>query len=267
MKVNPVDCASIPIDPNAILVTFQNDQPKPFVASLSKWSWTSPERTVNGVGNVPMLPFLEEMQEGEIYIDVGANIGQTSMPALVRGIETYAFDPIEYDIRRICEGHQTNLQRGHATTGRNFHLYRTLVGNELKAEAEIYRPEEGFGKFEQSSLYANRIGVVRKPKLVTEIVPMVTLDYIIPEDKPIGLVKIDVQGAELIVVHGMTKILSRSKGYPPVIFYEEQARGNQRAGVPTGMVQKFLENNYGYTCQRLDRSDIVCRKPRAGQTN
>ena len=56
---------------------------------------------------------------------------------------------------------------------------------------------------------------------VTENVPMVRLDDIIPDDVPVGCVKIDVQGHEEGVLKGMTKILSRATGYLSSILFED----------------------------------------------
>jgi FkbM family methyltransferase len=113
-------------------------------------------------------------------------------------------DPLLYDVTKICTSLKENLKRGWATQegASKLHIFHALVGNESQSNVSISRPHESFGKFEQASLFPNTIGVARKPKLVTEHVPMVTLDEMVPPDLPIGLVKIDVQGFELPVVQG-----------------------------------------------------------------
>ena len=124
---------------------------------------------------------------------------------------------------------------------KNLHLFRSLVGNESKANVSILRPDASFGKFEQASLFANTIGVARKPQtLVQEFVPMTTLDSIVSPDVAVGLVKIDVQGFEWPVVQGMRGLLERSTGYPRVIHYEEQGRVTIGAGFQLGTIQQFF---------------------------
>ena len=60
---------------------------------------------------------------------------------------------------------------------------------------------------------------------------------------------------------GMRGLLARTVGFPHIVHYEEQPRVTTLAGFPLGAVQTLLES-YGYTCARLDRSDISCKKPR-----
>ena len=277
--VTPVDCTAVLAKEEgndiATLVTLRHKSDHPFVVSFPKWVGHSraKDQMLEDDGGSTSYQFLPEIRDGEIYIDVGANIGQTSMPALVqKGLETYAFDPLEFDIVRICEGWQANLDRGYVppqvggVVDPPFYLFRTLVGDQLQESFNISRPYDDFGKFEQASIFSNTIGVMVKPKLVTESVPMLTLDALIPPHKAIGLVKIDVQGAEMMVVKGMTQILSRSTGYPAMILYEEQARVTNGAGGKLGAVQAFLEG-FGYTCEAYGKSDNICRKSRVVATN
>lgn len=227
------------------------------------------------------------IQSDSLFIDVGANIGQMTLTGLIRNIHTMAFDPLEYDITKICSGVKETMERGliSPTSMEKLHLYRAVVGNESRGNVSITRPDDGFGKFEQASLFKDTIGeflymdvyyalihsvqltknpiilagVARKPQtLVEEVVPMVKLDDIVPTNLPVGLVKIDVQGFEWPVVQGMKGLLERTSGYPNIVHYEEQERITTLAGFQLGTVQTFLEG-YGYICTRLG-SDINCVK-------
>ncbi len=200
-----------------------------------------------------------EIDPDEIFIDVGANIGQMAIVGLVSGVKTFAFDPLEYDMMKICSGVNETVKRGHAQTTENLHLFRALVGNVSQTNVSITRPDDAFGKFEQASLFANTIGVARKPQsYVKEYVPMTTLDEVIPPHLPIGLVKIDVQGFEWPVVQGMKGLLERKVGYPRIVHYEENRRVTLDAGFRLGTVQGFLEG-FNYTCTNLG-NDISCKK-------
>ena len=257
-----VRCESVPIDtePHFLLTTFpQNkkaivDYPvwHPFVKKGAKTHMTAGK----------LFHQILNVDSNEAFIDVGANIGQMTLGALVGNKITYAFDPLEYDMKKICTGIQESLDRGLITQEAvdRLHLYRTLVGNESLTNTSISRPDESFGKFEQASLSAKTMNASQKvPKIVQEYVSMVTLDEVIPSDVPIGLVKIDVQGFEWPVVQGMKGILERESGYPKIIHYEEQEQVTRAAGFKIGKVKAFLRK-YGYKCQRINKSDINCYK-------
>jgi FkbM family methyltransferase len=275
--IKPVNCTAVPsdTDPHMILHTYTDhlsSSSNVLVAAVDAPWWMTKERQSSKLisSSDDMLSELifTKIRSDEIYIDVGANIGQTSMPALVSNnmLATYAFDPLGFDITKLCEGTKMNVQLDYTTSEhvqKNFFIFQSLVGNITVPEFNISRPDESFGRFEQSSIYGNTVGVVRKPTLVTETVPMVRLDDIIPTHLPIGLVKIDVQGNELPVVQGMHELLSKDEGYPHMVFYEEQKRVTQGAGFALGTVQSLLES-YGYTCHR-EVNDILCTKPRKGE--
>jgi hypothetical protein len=64
---------------------------------------------------------------------------------------------------------------------------------------------------------------VKQGDVVTEQIPMVTIDYsIVPNDMAMGVVKLDVQGHE----HGVRTLwhenaLNRDSGYPTHVFNED----------------------------------------------
>jgi hypothetical protein len=96
----------------------------------------------------------------ELFIDVGANIGQMLLSGLIGDITTMAFDPLEYDITKICTGVKETIARGlmPAASMDKLHLFQAVVGNESKENVTITRPDDSFGKFEQASLFKDTIG-------------------------------------------------------------------------------------------------------------
>ncbi len=266
--LKPVSCNNIPMDsePHYSVAEFPLYN-KSAVVNYAPWSAWKEKKIFDGGGsnnNGGLLYHqILDISPNEIFIDVGANIGQMTLVGLISGVATFAFDPLEYDIVKICSGVNETVRRGYATqklSSENLHLFRALVGNESQSNVSITRPDDAFGKFEQASLFQNTIGVARKPKsYVKEYVPMIRLDEVIPPNLPIGLVKIDVQGFEWPVVQGMVGLLDRTVGYPRIIHYEEQRRVTLGAGYKLGTIQKFLEEGYNYTCTNLG-NDISCKK-------
>ena len=258
--LEPIRCNNIPTDtePHYTIEEFPVYN-KTAVVDYPPWAPGKDTKHIFDENNGGLYHQILAIEPGEIFIDVGANIGQMAIVGLVSGVTTFAFDPLEYDMMKICSGVNETVTRRHTETTENLHLFRALVGNESQTNVSITRPGDDFGKFEQASLFANTIGVARKPKsYVKEYVPMITLDEVIPPHLPIGLVKIDVQGFEWPVVQGMKGLLERKVGYPRIVHYEEQRRVTLGAGFKLGQVQEFLEG-YNYTCTNLG-NDISCKK-------
>ena len=69
-------------------------------------------------------------------------------------------------------------------------------------------------------------------------VKLETLDHIIPEDLPIHLIKIDVEGAELQVLRGGIRIL---KKYKPFVLFEFGLGGSELYGTTPEQMFEFLE--------------------------
>ena len=208
--ISPVDCRAAPNDNDPHMTVLAYPSYGGRRAAVDRAWWAPGSKTeVNVSGDLHDQIFHEVLPQ-ELYVDVGANVGQMAMPGLVANKTTYAFDPLAYDVTKLCAGVKENLKRAWATeeNAAKVHIFHALVGNESRANVSISRPEAAFGKFEQASVFPQTIGVVRKPKLETEYVPMVTLDAMVPADMPVGLVKIDVQGFELPVVQGAGTVLA-----------------------------------------------------------
>lgn len=73
------------------------------------------------------------------------------------------------------------------------------------------------------------------------------LDDVIPENLPIHLIKIDVEGAELLVMKGATQILTRNK---PIIIFEHGLGASNHYKTTPDQVYDFLDQ-HGYKIYTL----------------
>ena len=195
---------------------------------------------------------------GAALLDIGANVGFMTFFAPATGRSVYAFDPISYDIAKLCEGLLLNLASNTLSLDqiKQVHLFHAAVGAKAKSNIQITRPADNIGFFDQASLTA---AAVEQPgQKVTETIDMVAVDDIVPDEVPVGVVKIDVQGHEAGVLRGMTRLLSRNKGYPTAVLFEEVPDLTRKAGWTPGECKKMLEG-FGYACKEQG-IDVLCQK-------
>lgn len=188
------------------------------------------------------------------YVDVGANVGFMVNFAYSQNRHVFGVDPISYNIAKLCEGLAANLEKGW-TNSSYLHLYHAAAGPAFQANVTITRPADSVGYFDQSSLTR---GNIRKKQVTEERIPMIMVDLIVPEDVPVGVVKIDVQGHEYGVLKGMEGLLGRPKNHPVHVFYEDAASLTEQAGYTPGACTELLQS-FGYNCTRLG-GDTLCTK-------
>lgn len=238
----------------------------PYLVSFA-W-WDGKIKKVNFLNKRPIWahPTVREVQRliedteiSDAFIDVGANVGFMALFALNRKQPVFAVEPISYNIAKICEGIDANIERGWCTLDnarQQMHLYHAAAGEEWMASVNITRPSDEIGHFDAASLSKEALG---QEDLVTETIPLITVDSIIPDDMNVGVVKIDVQGHEIDVLRGMEKILSRRKGYPKYVIYEDDHLVTKLAGNKPGACKQLLED-HGYTCGTTSGGDTLCEK-------
>lgn len=174
---------------------------------------------------------LGKLQPQDAVIDVGANIGFYSI--LAAGAlqnarnSIHAFEPNP----RIYAELERNLARNHFT---NTRAHCQAVGD-VVSEMTLYIQQDAIT---YSSLRRTQ------DFLTAEIrVPVTTLDaYARQENLKIGLLKIDVEGAELLALRGARHVLERDH---PTLLYEEFPRGYGEFGYTTDDVRAFL-HELGY---------------------
>jgi FkbM family methyltransferase len=267
-----VNCNDIKMN-TPMRITGMESIGKKYMVSYSWWghrgsikTWQNKKRSYqemqqptgnDSIRNVQKL--INESPPGSAFLDIGANVGFMSFYAPVTGRPVYAFDPIQYDISKLCEGLLGNVyyKTFSWNMAKNVNIFHAAAGPEFKANVKIVRPNDDVGYFDQAALSAAAVKMAANQK-VTENVPMMKIDDVIPDDVPVGAVKIDVQGHEEGVLIGMEKILSRKTGYPSAVLFEDDATMTRKTGWTYGNAKKILEK-HGYKCHKTD-VDQLCKK-------
>lgn len=141
--------------------------------------------------------------------DIGANMGALSILSAKHGNgSVVAFEPLEENLSRL----RTHLDRNPDISGR-VRLAQTAV-SDRDGEIEFSTP----GPKDQCQIRDERIGLNWHPDAATVTVPTITLDSFMQgcNEAP-DLIKIDVEGAEALVLTGARDVLST---YRPTLLVE-----------------------------------------------
>ena len=184
--------------------------------------------------------FLEKnLKKGDTVLDIGSNIGYTSilMSRLVgKDGNVYAFEPMSQ-----------NLAILHKNISLNNCKNITVIDKALSdknGEIDFFTPLNGEELSMSSMVWGNGIKDWKK-----QLVKTICLDDNADlKDLSPKLIKIDVEGAEGIVVTGMQKLIARSK---PFIFIECTEKGREI----TWTILKTL--NYSCFMAQNDKKEVV----------
>lgn len=180
--------------------------------------------------------------EGETCLDIGANLGyMTGLLASRTGVrgEVHAFEPhpeihaeLAANVARWSPGERVASIRLHA-----------LGLSDHPGTATLCEPPQFEGNRGTSSLEPGPSRLQEKDAGRTFEVPIGRLDDCVPPGTSIGVAKVDVEGHELGVFQGASRILAE-RGIRDVVFEDND-------GYP-GRVSSLLEQA-GFTIHRLDR--------------
>lgn len=141
----------------------------------------------------------KNLKKGDVFLDVGANIGYFSRIAS-RSVETsghiYAFEPEYFNYHALCKNtaHLKNVTPLHFAIS-NEHKLLNFFASSHSSSHSIFNTSKNLNGSQFS-------------------IPSLTLDYFwltYLEKEEINLIKIDVEGAEFHVLKGMEKMLSEDK--------------------------------------------------------
>jgi FkbM family methyltransferase len=149
--------------------------------------------------------WIDQMPEGSVLYDVGANVGGYTLIAAARGHQVVAFEPIGINaktlFRNLCYNHLEARVIIHqlALGNQNGYVWvgYPLAGMSSGAANHLYGTDE--------DMYRNRMDLIHQQR-----VPCERLDDLVARLHPPAPthLKLDVEGAELVVLEGAEQLLT-----------------------------------------------------------
>lgn len=195
---------------------------------------------------------LRFLKTGMVFLDIGAHLGEFALYAAAKvGLtgEVHAFEPHP----EVCEILRQNI------------ALNALQG--VKVSQAAVCDADGFVEFAIPADPAGSLIWSQKAQAATPIhtvqVPSITLDtYWKGNGKKVDLIKVDVEGAELLVLKGSQSLLCKEPTDAPVILFEYLPSNMTAFGYEPQDLFTFL-HDYGYTiCEhRLNKGLSVLTSP------
>jgi FkbM family methyltransferase len=175
-----------------------------------------------------------QLQHGNTVLDIGANVGVhciTMAKAVGNTGRVYAFEPIGYLRERLAQ----NLWINHLS---NVEIVPKAL-SDVASEEEVH--------FDVSSTNLGTMSLAKKTAGTGERIQVDVGDTVIAKKQieEVHLIKIDVEGFELKVLHGLESTIIRCK--PRIIFEFDKnyiQRIQENEDVATALFQFFSKKNY-----------------------
>jgi len=190
------------------------------------------------------------LKEGDVFIDIGANVGiYTLLAARITGTQgrVYAFEPEEENFRTLRE----NVKRNNLHTV--LCVQKALSNTEGTMTFYVNPLNDGGGGLVHSGTYYDDKKAWSKKQIqkrfpdveLTKKVAVVSFDAFAKEHNltNVFLIKIDVEGGELLVLEGMQDMLEQKCA--PRIICEVSEKGEQI---------RALVEKHGYAVYTLDEN-------------
>lgn len=185
---------------------------------------------------------LDLVEPSDLCIDVGANLGIYSIllaQAAPEG-QVIAFEPLRLH-RSILAFNQT------VNDVSNVEVRPTVLSNEA-GRTDLAVPDDGG--------YASILDTDRREVQETIEVEMERLDEVVPEASSVGVLKIDVEGAEGLVLEGARAILGDRKRRPRAILVEISSENLAAFGSTPEGIEKRLRG-HGYVPHHFEKDGSV----------
>ena len=201
-----------------------------------------------------MAFLLHFLRPGDLFLDVGANVGSYTLLAASTGANCISFEPLPSTYQRLVRnvgmnGFVAKVDAVNAGVG--------AVSGELRFTADL-----DTNNHVALDMYRGR----------TQTVPVVTLDEKVG-GRQVSLVKVDVEGFESEVIRGARHLL---QSQPPVAFIVEVSDASHRYGCDEGTFVGLMRD-YGYkpfdydpearrlhaipSVSEISTNTIFCREP------
>lgn len=199
--------------------------------------------------------FLIETIPQPLVLDIGANIGAYCVPLAkeigLRGGSIIAYEPQRIVFYQLCGNIFVNSLD-------NIYALNRALGDEsgvVEIPENNYSTSENIGAFSISKEFRQRNGVEASMQDKTQLIPICKLD---DENfnKEIDLIKIDVEGSELQVLRGATKLL-KINNFPPILF---EAWSFEWFATSKIELLEFLKN-LGYEVTNISSDDYIAQHP------
>lgn len=162
-----------------------------------------------------MLEYTKKVDKHRIIMDVGVNNGLFAIPASKLGYKVLGFEPVKSNYQNLMQAKHVN-----SLFDFNFQVFNLALSNQ-NSILDIYIPEcLDNASFSRDAAIAN----MKRKDFTVEQVQAVRFDDWIkanPEFRDIGLIKIDVQGAEWSVIDGMKEFLTQAQNIYIIIEMED----------------------------------------------
>lgn len=185
-----------------------------------------------------------------LFVDVGANLGMATFAAAVMGFRVLAFEPVFENLQRICDGIFFNRVGDYVT------VFEAAASDKL-GNITFHKL---VGRLDNSAVSATGAKMAFKSnKEIALQVRTVPLDEVIAASEPVLLLKIDVQGWELHVLKGASRLLSRKGSEAPYLIYEEDEQLLKASNSSAKEIRDFL-HSVGYNHCTQHGTDAHCTK-------
>jgi FkbM family methyltransferase len=196
-----------------------------------------------------------QVKNGDVIVDVGANIGYYTVLLAQKAKKVYAFEPDSINFEILEKNIKTNNLK-------NVVAVKAAVGSK-EGKLKLYKSKENLG---DHKLYNDQFLMSNVQKI-----QIIKLDDYFKNQK-IDLIKIDTQGWEPEVVEGGKNIIEKWK---PIIFMEYSPANYKLAKLDGEKMMEFLKKMYKkfwwidewlyiYRSLSKDKIDQICSSNKTG---
>lgn len=182
----------------------------------------------------------------DVYLDVGANVGTTSIPAAVLGVRTFGLEPSATVLARLFK----NISLNNVPT---MSIACVGAGDEDGVNASFYIPQGG--NFGAASVFKTWNTDSLPPKEERAFIYKIDTICDFYDLKKICVMKLDIEGYEVPAINGARAMVERDQ---PVIIFEWRPDVAERSDLPDlSSVPSALPDGYVYFAVEPNRKHGV----------